>query len=139
MSASTSTTAWMSAKVERRAWISADRSKSSMTVQTNVEEVTPFRADRVETRDERTSTVLLRFGPMIYGPTVLFALGEGAVIPLIPIIAAQLGADVATAALVASALVVGQLCGNIPAGWAVARIGERLTMAHRRRARRSSA
>ncbi|MDW4572976.1 MFS transporter [Microbacterium sp. M3] len=66
---------------------------------------------------------------MVYGPTVLFALGEGAVIPLIPVIAAQLGADVATAALVASALVVGQLCGNIPAGWAVARIGERLTMA----------
>ncbi|MEU1970225.1 MFS transporter [Microbacterium sp. NPDC019599] len=73
--------------------------------------------------------VLWRFGPMIYGPTVLFALGEGAVIPLIPVIAAQLGADVAAAALVASALVVGQLCGNIPAGWAVARIGERLTMA----------
>ncbi|MFE5410477.1 MFS transporter [Microbacterium sp. NPDC056569] len=73
--------------------------------------------------------VLWRFGPMVYGPTVLFALGEGAVIPLIPVIAAQLGADVATAALVASALVVGQLCGNIPAGWAVARIGERLTMA----------
>ena len=78
---------------------------------------------------DRASTVLRRFGPMIYGPTILFALGEGAVIPLIPIIAAQLGADVATAALVASALVVGQLCGNIPAGWAVARIGERLTMA----------
>ena len=73
--------------------------------------------------------VLWRFGPMVYGPTVLFALGEGAVIPLIPVIAAELGADVATAALVASALVVGQLCGNLPAGWAVARIGERLTMA----------
>ncbi len=73
--------------------------------------------------------VLWRFAPMIYGPTVLFAVGEGAVIPLIPVIAAQLGADVATAALVASALVVGQLCGNIPAGWAVARIGERFTMA----------
>src|SRR4051812_30803908 len=66
---------------------------------------------------------------MIYGPTVLFALGEGAVIPLIPVIAASLGADVATAALVASALVVGQLCGNIPAGWTVARLGERVTMA----------
>ena len=52
---------------------------------------------------------------MIYGPTLLFALGEGAIIPLIPVIAAQLGADVAGAALVASALVVGQLCGNIPA------------------------
>ncbi|MCU4672187.1 MFS transporter [Microbacterium fluvii] len=66
---------------------------------------------------------------MIYGPTVLFALGEGAVIPLIPVIAAELGADVPVAALIASALVVGQLCGNLPAGWAVARIGERLTMA----------
>ncbi|MET0829594.1 MAG: MFS transporter [Microbacterium sp.] len=89
-----------------------------MTVQTNVDAVT-----------DSASTVLRRFGPMIYGPTVLFALGEGAVIPLIPIIAAELGADVAAAALVASALVVGQLCGNLPAGWAVARIGERLTMA----------
>lgn len=66
---------------------------------------------------------------MIYGPTLLFALGEGAVVPLIPVIAVELGADVATSALVASALVVGQLCGNLPAGWAVARIGERLTMA----------
>lgn len=82
------------------------------------------RADSPSARD-----VLWRFGPMVYGPTVLFALGEGAVIPLVPVIAAQLGADVATAALVSSALVVGQLCGNIPAGWAVARIGERFTMA----------
>ncbi len=72
--------------------------------------------------------VLVRFAPMIYGPTLLFALGEGAVIPLIPVIANRLGADVALAALIASALVVGQLCGNIPAGWAVARFGERLTM-----------
>ncbi|HET8928445.1 MAG TPA: MFS transporter [Microbacterium sp.] len=73
--------------------------------------------------------VLLRFAPMIYGPTVLYGLGQGAVIPLVPVIAAALGADIATAALVASALVVGQLCGNLPAGWLVARIGERLTMA----------
>ncbi len=78
--------------------------------------------------DVSAREVLWRFGPMIYGPTVLFALGEGAVIPLIPILAAQLGADVALAALVASALVVGQLCGNIPAGWLVARFGERIAM-----------
>ncbi len=76
-----------------------------------------------------TKGVLLRFAPMIYGPTVLFALGEGAVIPLIPILAAQLGADLALSGLIASMLVIGQLCGNIPAGWLVARIGERLTMA----------
>jgi MFS family permease len=65
---------------------------------------------------------------MVYLPTILFALGEGAVIPLIPVIAASMGADVAFAALVASGLVVGQLCGNLPAGWAVGRIGERYTM-----------
>lgn len=78
---------------------------------------------------DRAASVLGRFAPMIYGPTVLFALGEGAVIPLIPILAAELGADVAQAALIAAFLVVGQLCGNLPAGWAVARFGERATMA----------
>jgi MFS family permease len=82
--------------------------------------------DTVTTDSPRN--VLVRFAPMIYGPTLLFALGEGAVIPLIPVIANRLGADVALAALIAAALVVGQLCGNIPAGWAVARFGERLTM-----------
>lgn len=73
--------------------------------------------------------VLLRFAPMIYGPTVLFGLGEGAVIPLLPVVASRLGADLATSGLVASFLVIGQLCGNLPAGWLVARVGERLTMA----------
>ncbi|MFF8817478.1 MFS transporter [Leucobacter sp. NPDC015123] len=65
---------------------------------------------------------------MIYGPTLLFALGQGALIPLIPTMATRAGADLATSGLVASALVVGQLCGNIPAGWLVARVGERMAM-----------
>lgn len=76
----------------------------------------------------RVSALLWRFAPMIYGPTVLFALGEGAVVPLIPVLATELGADIATSALISAGLVVGQLAGNLPAGWAVARIGERLTM-----------
>ncbi|MGN8024881.1 MFS transporter [Microbacterium sp. 22242] len=65
---------------------------------------------------------------MVYLPTLLFSLGEGAVVPLIPVIAAGRGATLASAGLIASALVVGQLCGNIPAGWLVARAGERITM-----------
>jgi MFS family permease len=73
-------------------------------------------------------SVLRQFGPMVYLPTILFALGEGAVLPLIPVIASKMGADLALAALVAAALVVGQLCGNIPAGWLVSRVGERITM-----------
>lgn len=74
------------------------------------------------------SAVLKKFGPMVYLPTVMFSLGEGAVIPLIPVVASRMGADIALAALISSALVVGQLCGNLPAGWAVSRIGERFTM-----------
>lgn len=78
---------------------------------------------------DSTKQTLVRFAPMIYGPTALFAMGEGAVLPLIPIVASRLGADLALAALIASAVVVGQLVGNLPAGWFVARFGERSTMA----------
>ena len=72
--------------------------------------------------------MLWKYGPMVYLPTLLFSLGEGAVVPLIPVIAANRGASLASAGLIASALVVGQLCGNIPAGWLVAKTGERVTM-----------
>lgn len=78
---------------------------------------------------DSAKNILLRFAPMIYGPTALFAMGEGAVIPLIPIVATKLGADIALSGLIASVLVVGQLIGNLPAGWFVARFGERATMA----------
>lgn len=69
-----------------------------------------------------------RYAPMIYGPTALYSVGQGAILPLLPIVAQQLGADLATAALVTAMLVVGQLAGNLPAGWLVSRIGERHTM-----------
>jgi MFS family permease len=61
-------------------------------------------------------------------PTLLFTIGEGAIIPLIPSLAAQVGADLATAGLVAAMLLVGQLMGDLPAGWIVARAGERAAM-----------
>lgn len=76
-----------------------------------------------------TRRMLLQFAPMIYGPTFLFGLGEGALVPLLPVMASALGADLAQAALIAAVIVVARLVGNLPAGWAVARIGERRTMA----------
>lgn len=79
--------------------------------------------------DLGTRRMLWRFAPMIYGPTLLFGLAEGALLPLLPVIAAALGADVAQAALIVSVIVVARLIGNLPAGWLVARIGERRTMA----------
>lgn len=61
-------------------------------------------------------------------PTVLFMIGEGALIPVIPIVADSLGATLAVAGLVAALLTMGELVGNIPSGWLVARVGERPAM-----------
>ena len=72
--------------------------------------------------------VLRRYAFMIYAPTALFSFGEGAVLPLLPILAAERGAADWLAALVAGCLVMGQLVGNLPGGWLAARVGERITM-----------
>ena len=61
-------------------------------------------------------------------PTLLFSIGEGAIIPIIPLVADSLGATLAIAGLIAAALTVGELFGNIPSGWLVSRIGERPAM-----------
>jgi len=61
-------------------------------------------------------------------PTLLFSIGEGAIIPIIPLVAGNLGATLAIAGLVSAALMVGELFGDIPSGWLVARIGERPAM-----------
>ncbi len=61
-------------------------------------------------------------------PTVLFSIGEGAIIPIIPMVAHQLGSGLAGAGLIAAMIVVGELVGDIPAGALVARIGERTAM-----------
>jgi MFS family permease len=73
-------------------------------------------------------TVVGKLGPMVYLPTILFSLGDGALIPLVPAVASSLGAGLGLGALIVSLRVVGQLCGNLPAGWMVARVGERTTM-----------
>ena len=61
-------------------------------------------------------------------PTLLFSIGEGAIIPLIPIMAHNLGASLALAGFIAAMVMVGQLIGDIPSGWVVSRIGERNSM-----------
>lgn len=63
-----------------------------------------------------------------YLPTLLFSLGEGAMIPVIPVVATERGASLALAGLIAAMLMVGELVGDLPAGWLVARIGERNAM-----------
>ncbi len=64
----------------------------------------------------------------VYLPTLLFAIGEGAIIPIIPIVADGLGATLAIAGLIAAMIMLGHLIGDIPSGWLVSRIGERPAM-----------
>ncbi len=61
-------------------------------------------------------------------PTLAFSVGEGAVIPIIPIVAHNLGADLAIAGLVAAMFAIGHLVGDIPSGLVISRIGERAAM-----------
>lgn len=60
-----------------------------------------------------------------YGPTVLNSTGHGAVLPVLALQARELGAGVATAALVVALTGVGTLLAALPSGALVARIGER--------------
>jgi MFS family permease len=61
-------------------------------------------------------------------PTLLFSIGEGAIIPIIPVVANNLGAALAVSGLIASMIMLGELFGDIPSGWIVSRIGERTAM-----------
>ena len=64
----------------------------------------------------------------VYLPTLLFSAGEAAFIPIVPVIAQNVGANLATAGLVAGMLTLGIVLGDIPSGWIIARIGERMAM-----------
>lgn len=60
-----------------------------------------------------------------FGPSLLFGLGEGAILPVIALSARSLGASVAVAALIVTLIGIGSLLSNIPASVLTARHGER--------------
>jgi MFS family permease len=64
----------------------------------------------------------------VYLPTILFSIGQGAVIPVIPLFARELGSSVAAAALVVAMRGLGQLFFDIPAGVAVTKWGDKGAM-----------
>jgi MFS family permease len=64
----------------------------------------------------------------IYAPAALFSTSQGAVLPVLPLTARDLGASVAMSAFLVALLGVGQVAGALPAGALVARSGERTAM-----------
>lgn len=78
-----------------------------------------------------TTASPFRFGSValpVYLPSLLFAVGEGAVIPVIPIDAARLGGSLGVAGFVSALIAVGTVVGDVPSGRIVARLGERRAM-----------
>ena len=71
---------------------------------------------------------LRQLAPAAFLPPALFAVGQGAIAPVVVISATQLGASPAMAALVVATAGLGQLLADIPAGAVVHRYGERPTM-----------
>lgn len=60
-----------------------------------------------------------------FGPSLLFGLGEGAVLPIAPLMARDLGASVSMTALIVAMISIGSLANNIPASLITMRWGER--------------
>ncbi len=60
-----------------------------------------------------------------YGPSIVSAIGHGAIMPVLALRARDLGADVSVAAAIVALAGVGMLLASLPAGALVARIGER--------------
>ena len=68
---------------------------------------------------------LRRIAVSAFGPSLLFGLGEGAILPVIPLSARELGGSVPEAALVVTLIGIGSLIGNIPASLITMHRGER--------------
>lgn len=64
-----------------------------------------------------------------FGPSVLYGVGNGAILPVIALSARELGASVAVAGLIVSLMGIGSLVSNIPAAMITSRHGERRSMA----------
>ena len=81
-------------------------------------------------RKASSEPVTLRsLGPSVYVPSILFFVGDGALITILALAARDLGASPALAGFVVALRGLGVLAFDIPAGWALTRYGERATIA----------
>lgn len=68
---------------------------------------------------------LRRIAVSAFGPSLLFGIGEGAILPVVPLTARDLGASVPLAALIVTLIGIGSLVSNIPASLITMHRGER--------------
>ena len=63
-----------------------------------------------------------------FGPSVLYGVSNGAILPVVALSARELDASVATSGLIVALIGIGSLVSNIPAAMITSRYGERLSM-----------
>ncbi|MGV8968436.1 MAG: MFS transporter [Cellulomonas sp.] len=80
------------------------------------------------TSPDRTRSPIGQVARGVYAPALVFEIGVGAIMPIIPLSAIDLGATLAVAGLMVALLGVGQIAGDVPAGVLAARIGDRRAM-----------
>ena len=68
---------------------------------------------------------LRRIAVPAFGPSLLFGLGEGAILPIVALSVRDLGGSVALAALMVTLIGIGSLVTNLPASFLTTRYGER--------------
>lgn len=85
-------------------------------------------AGAMSINDERHEPALWQVLVTAFLPTAIYSIGQGAIVPVIPSIAAGLGASEAVAGFIAGSLLIGQAIGNLPASAVVQRYGERRAM-----------
>lgn len=66
--------------------------------------------------------------PTVYLPSLLFSIGQGAVLPIVALTARDAGASVGVAALAVALRGVGAMAFDVPSGWLIAKFGERRAM-----------
>ena len=68
---------------------------------------------------------LRRIAVAAFGPTLLFGIGQGAILPVVALTARDLGASVAVAALIVTLMGLGSWLFNLPASLVTLKFGER--------------
>lgn len=82
------------------------------------------KTDRREQQTFKLSSLTLS----VYLPTLLFSIGEGAVLPIIPLFARGRGASVAAAAFIVAMRGLGTMLFDMPSGVVVSRFGDKGAM-----------
>ena len=75
-----------------------------------------------------SGAVLRRLAPSVLLPALVYEIGNGAIAPILALVALAEGASPAVAGLLLSMLGVGRILGDVPSAWLADRLGDRRAM-----------